>query len=319
MKTDKMLDIEQKFGKPIQVLLYDFYITNRIPATEIAPIFNVRACTVNRWLHQFNIPIRSTMEASIMCATISFRTIELKFKMPIEIILHELYVREQMTMCQIANYLGVQYQTVQKWCDQYNIPVRTRSVRAKMIWANPEYKKKLSKINQEVHSKPEVRQRHTLANFRRWSNPEYKKRMSKKFAARWQNPDFRKRSSVKLLSAKRGTLPNNSEKLINCLTPSNVLFTGDGAFWRSLPPQNKPSNPDFIIEPIKKTRKVIFFHGIYWHRNELHNRGQDLIDAWKQIGYDAMIIWEDELRNLETLTARISEFTGQATWQLSLL
>ena len=108
--------------------------------------------------------------------------------------------------------------------------------------------------------------------------------------------------------------PNKPEMLIHQLTPANVRYTGDGDFWRTLP-NGKHSNPDFIVEPIKKTRKVIFHHGLFWHKDELKDRGQELIQLWDEIGYECLIIWEDKLEATPDL---IASFIGQETWQLQL-
>ncbi len=65
-----------------------------------------------------------------------------------------------------------------------------------------------------------------------------------------------------------GKSPTEPEKLINSLTPEYVRYVGNRKFWRRLPALNKSSNPDFIVESIKQTKQVIYFHGIYWHRHE---------------------------------------------------
>jgi len=51
------------------------------------------------------------------------------------------------------------------------------------------------------------------------------------------------------------------------------------------------------------------------HRDELHNRGQDLIDLYAEIGYECLIIWEDEL---DSAIEKIAAFIDLSEWQLSL-
>ena len=59
--------------------------------------------------------------------------------------------------------------------------------------------------------------------------------------------------------------------------------------------------------------------GIYWHQEELDDRGEKLVNQWKEIGYDCLIIWEDELvDDLDSVLDKIAEFIGKSTWQLSL-
>lgn len=109
------------------------------------------------------------------------------------------------------------------------------------------------------------------------------------------------------------------EKLIDQLTPAIVYYTGAQGFYRVLP-NGKKSNPDFVVDPEfdddgavieSKSRKVIFHHGLLYHLDELHNRGQDLIDTWRAIGYDCLIIWEDELADLDQLAANIKKSIGE--------
>jgi G:T-mismatch repair DNA endonuclease (very short patch repair protein) len=61
--------------------------------------------------------------------------------------------------------------------------------------------------------------------------------------------------------------------------------------------------PDFVN--INGQKKVIELYGDYWHK------GQDInvrIDYFKQLGWDTLIIWEKELKDIENLKLKILEF-----------
>lgn len=128
-------------------------------------------------------------------------------------------------------------------------------------------------------------------------------------SAKFNLKNFRKPKQLKL------TQP---EIKIDTLTNKKVKYTGNGSFWRRLP-HGHSSNPDFIVEPIEETKKVIYYHGGYWHDDELPDRGKELIEGWQKIGYQCLIIWFDELKNDEgAVKKRIQNFIKDKSSQLAI-
>ena len=72
-------------------------------------------------------------------------------------------------------------------------------------------------------------------------------------------------------------------------SPYNVYkYVGDRKFFVKL--QNgKYKFPDFIDE---FHHKIIEVFGRYWHRND---NSEEIIGQYKQVGWDCMVIWEDEI------------------------
>lgn len=89
-----------------------------------------------------------------------------------------------------------------------------------------------------------------------------------------------------------------------------------------------PGTPDLVFTGKKK---VIFVHGCFWHRHEsctLARLPKSRIDFWRtklesnkkrddlkihqlhELGWDALVIWECELRDTEKLVVRLKEFLG---------
>lgn len=89
-----------------------------------------------------------------------------------------------------------------------------------------------------------------------------------------------------------------------------------------------PGRPDLVF---KSRRKVIFVHGCFWHRHEgcrlcrmpksrlrfwkpklNANRERDLANQIKlvELGWDYMIVWECELRDMDEMASRIRSFLG---------
>lgn len=87
-----------------------------------------------------------------------------------------------------------------------------------------------------------------------------------------------------------------------------------------------PGRPDLVFA---RRRKVVFVHGCFWHRHDgcalarvpktrldfwvpklEANRSRDIrqLAALKELGWDAMIVWECELRDLEALVVKLENF-----------
>lgn len=89
--------------------------------------------------------------------------------------------------------------------------------------------------------------------------------------------------------AKNLKSPNKLETLFNENTPYPIKFTGDGKVWITFS-DGKLKNPDFVVDG---TTKVIEIHGDYWHKGEDTN---DLLDSYKEVGYDCLVLWETEIK-----------------------
>ena len=104
------------------------------------------------------------------------------------------------------------------------------------------------------------------------------------------------------------------------LTPPEVQYVGNHAWWRTLKVKTDDGyvtvhkNPDFLI---KNQKKVIEFNGTYWHKNEYPD---DVMQkAWSDIGYALLIIWDHELKDIDSVLNKIATFVEQDTWQMTLL
>lgn len=113
----------------------------------------------------------------------------------------------------------------------------------------------------------------------------------------WQNPEF-----VKKQMKSRGVKPNKAELKLNELLQQILLkeykYVGDGEFILA------GKCPDFIN--INGQKKIIELYGTYWHKGET---GQDRIDLFEQYGYKTLIVWEDELKDIEDLKNKILNFS----------
>lgn len=136
----------------------------------------------------------------------------------------------------------------------------------------------------------------TKGKFKGENNPNYGNGI--KLRERWKNdPEY-----VKRCLESRGRCPNNFEALFDSLTPPNVRYVGDGAWWRKLP-NGRHKNPDFKVTG---ENKVIELFGDYWHKGE---STAELISLYSDVGIDCLVIWEKEfnMQREETLS-RVNKF-----------
>jgi len=202
------------------------------------------------------------------------------------------------------------------------------SKRMTIQWSNAEYKDKMSEIQNNLEYKEKISKqskslwqnpdhRENISNKMKavWENAEHKESMSKRMKKLWQDPEYAK----KCLSAS-GKSPNKPETIINMITSEDIQYTGNRSWWRKIrilvngEYVTKSKNPDFKI---KGQKKVIELYGDYWHKND---NPDDLINAYKEIGFDCLVIWESEIYNeLENTIEKISQFMDKSQWQMTLL
>jgi hypothetical protein len=109
-------------------------------------------------------------------------------------------------------------------------------------------------------------------------------------------------------------------KVFNLAPPDSLIFTGDGGWWRRLPHFGRYKNPDFIVpgpdpeNPKRGVTRVVEAFGDYWHSKMFTGRAPfehegELIDAYKEVGIDCLVLWESEVLGFpEEAQIRLLEF-----------
>ena len=142
-----------------------------------------------------------------------------------------------------------------------------------------------------------------------YNTPEYRESLSRGQKSVWENPEYIERRR-KLNGAK----PNNQEmkliRLLHDVCPKEFAYNGNLSLCTVI----GGKIPDFLN--INGRKQVIEFFGDWWHSEKFtgvpeEKAEKDMIEHYKQLGFDCLIIWERELSesNRETLVARIKEFT----------
>ena len=144
---------------------------------------------------------------------------------------------------------------------------------------------KISEINKETWGNPETRQRRIIGIKRAWADPNKKHR--------WVSAANKANSFHKI-----NKIETKLNTLLDELFPNEYKYTGDGSIII------EGKIPDFVN--INGQKKIIELFGNYWHKQEDVQIRQDYFNNY---GFKTLIIWEDEMMNLENVKNRIIEFT----------
>lgn len=143
-------------------------------------------------------------------------------------------------------------------------------------------------------------------------NPEIYSRLVQTVRERYgvdcvfQNAVIKKTCFEKSLETRRLPGPNNFERSFWDSHP-DLVYTGDGTYWRRLPLLGKHKNPDFIVPglnlraPLEGAFKVIELFGDYWHSEKFTGKNPtehaaETVAAYQEIGLECLIVWESELK-----------------------
>ena len=152
---------------------------------------------------------------------------------------------------------------------------------------NPNYGMKRKKHTQETKNK--------ISKNSKSGRPDVKEKYKKSMQKYWNDPEFWK----KVLSTNS---PNEEEKQLNQILSKILLdeyeFVGNGKLkiGRKI--------PDFVN---KDNNKLIELYGNYYHKSQ---NPQDRINYFKPFGYDTLVIWTSELRNITQLKNKILNFNN---------
>jgi hypothetical protein len=114
----------------------------------------------------------------------------------------------------------------------------------------------------------------------------------------WQNSKY-----IAKQKKARHIKPNNLEKqfgkVLQTLLPEEYKFVGDWSFVI------EGKNPDFIN--INGQKKIIEVYGDYWYKDD---NPQDRIDLFAKYGYQTLVIWEHELKDISSVANKVEEFNN---------
>ncbi len=168
-------------------------------------------------------------------------------------------------------------------------------------------KKKIGDASRNRKYSDECRKNQSILTKRLWQDPVYRENHLQGIREAWKVDRDRK---VRAIVKAAGLRPNKSERRLN-------------KFLQEIAPKEYQINvkaevmilggkvPDFVN--VNGQKKIIEFFGDYWHGKEFTGRTkeeeeQQRIDCFAQVGWETLIIWEHELKNLDFVKQKILEF-----------
>ncbi len=159
--------------------------------------------------------------------------------------------------------------------------------RNKYNWKQEQLKEKSQKM--QGKNNPNYKAKYT-------NNLIIKEKIRKKNKDLWQTPEY-----VSKQMKSRGVSPNKLElsfqNLLNQLYPNEWKFVGDGQLIIA------GKCPDFVN--INGQKKLIELFGTYWHKGQ---NVEDRKKIFKEFGYETLILWEHELKDMDFVLFQLEEF-----------
>lgn len=164
------------------------------------------------------------------------------------------------------------------------------------------------KLTGRKETRPEVLLDMSIKKKRHWDDPnssynskEFRELKSEEGKQHWKDPEY-----IKKIQAGLHNSPNGPEKiLIEIIELLNLDYEFVGDWKISIDGRN----PDFINY---SKNKLIEHFGSYYHDTIVNmtreEHEQERIDHFKKNGYKCLIIWQDELKDLEKVKLKILEF-----------
>lgn len=201
--------------------------------------------------------------------------------------LYEQYWIKDRWVSNIAKELGYSRSTIFRRLKKYNISLKGNSIahRNKNIgnkssrWKGG--KPKCFDCNKPLKNIYAIRC-HRCATIERWKDLEFKQKVLKKTIRKSRK--FNKKEQLLF-------------KILNQLFPNTYEYVGNGKLWI------ENFNPDFIDI---QNKQIIELYGDYWHNLPGYKeRDMKRLKTYKKYGYNTVIIWGKELKDMNTLKRKI--------------
>lgn len=173
---------------------------------------------------------------------------------------------------------------------------RKMSIKSTGRIKSPETCRKIGDAHRGMVLSAEARLKISKVHKGRKHSETWRDNLRKAKIAQWQDPAFCKKMGIAWQ-----VKPNKPETLIlNLLDemyPGEWKYTGDFSFTIN------GKCPDFVN--CNGQKKCLEIFGDFWHKGE---NPQDRKDVFSPFGFETLVIWEHELKNIGDVASRIKEF-----------
>jgi galactokinase/mevalonate kinase-like predicted kinase len=273
-------------------LLLKFDNHNRLQVTPEHPLY-----VINKgWVMAKDLNIGDEVIQK-KCSSVAFRTYNIRINDTVRSSMSALgwNAQRKTTQSELLKEkhkdIKSQYRTSQK------LTSSSRSSRSKSLWRDCS----------SVFNSPEYRQKQSLAGKKRYiENPNSALKGIRKaqevLRNKLKDKEYRERWVKTMATRLANAVPSSLEKIviniIDEICPNEFAYNGDarvGVIGRKI--------PDFIN--INGKKKLIEVNGNYWHNKKDHKKR---VSEFKQLGWETLTIWEDELKNIEKVKSKIKTY-----------
>jgi len=179
---------------------------------------------------------------------------------------------------------------------------RSRGV-SKAYWSKSEeerekFSRVLSRTHQHQTPSEEAKKQISKSMRKVWEDPIYRETVSNTHKGNWKNPEYRKKVVDSL--RRRPTSPERHiTYILNKYFPEKWVYVGDKG------PKPKIRQPDWSHAYLKK---VICYDEYFWHTLVRDDKPSIKINYFANLGYDCLVLTNEDLLEIETLPDRIKKF-----------
>lgn len=166
-------------------------------------------------------------------------------------------------------------------------------------------------LSKEIKRKmSEAQKREKSHMFGKHHSKETIKKISESIKKLWKDPNsiYNSKNYQKKLEKSCNVKPNKPEiiilNILDKMFPNEWIYTGDFKVWIN------GKNPDFVNFNKNKIIEHFgnFYHSEYFTGVKKLEHENNRIIIFNKVGYDTLIIWENELSNMEKLKRKIYNF-----------
>ncbi len=270
-------------------ILQTLYIVNNMRIKQIAKLYHTDTLNITKLLMSYHIPIKINQYVS--------KDTAIPLYIPKKRLL-KLYIDKKLSTHGISKLYNTTHSVILRLFKAYNIKARPYTCPT----IQPEVLHDLyidRQLNSTIianiyHCSPQV----ILDMLHKYNITPRTVAESRKLQC--SNVEF-KMKMLKSMSKNRHIKPNKVEQtlqtILDSLYPNQWKYVGNRKLFVGT------YNPDFIHN--NDVHKIIELFGDYWHSI---SDEQNKVDYYKNLGYETLIIWEHELKQLNSLHTKVKLF-----------
>lgn len=269
------------------------YLENELSMPQMAEMAQCALITICRWMRKYGIQRRTNRDAQF--AQFASKNPGLRF-LGNRDWMEKRYIRENLTLEEIAKATGTSKQTVLNYLERLEIKPRSQSRARLLAWGkgrygSSEYIKKTSRARRAYWERnPEARRKMSERNRRFWSEGCFDKMVETRRSEEWRSEQSRIMKEKWIAGefdnvfTKPTTLEIALQKALNQLKITHHS-------------QYRPKGCSYVFDEFLPPDILVEANGDYWHGLDRMVERDKLKGEWAEtFGFRLVVIWESEAK-----------------------